>query len=54
MKRSVSKRIRITKRGKLIRRSMAVDHFRTSKSTRNVREKKKGRSLDYPRRRIVG
>lgn len=48
LKKSVAKRIRITKNGKIIRRSMRTDHFRTSKSTNNIRGKRKSRSLDYP------
>ena len=32
---------------------MAVNHFRTRKSTKNIRQKKKNRSLDYPRKEIL-
>jgi len=53
MRKSLSKRIRITKNGKIIRRPMAVDHFRTRKSNRNVRGKRKTLSLDYPRKKIL-
>jgi|GEM_PF-791090 len=53
MKKSLSKRIKITGTGKLIRRSMAVNHFRTRKSTKNIRQKKKNRTLDYPRKEIL-
>ncbi|MBM3256834.1 MAG: 50S ribosomal protein L35 [Candidatus Liptonbacteria bacterium] len=50
---SVAKRIRITRQGKLVRRPMSVDHFRTRQSTKNIRNKRKGRSLDYPMKKIV-
>jgi ribosomal protein L35 len=50
---SVSKRFRVTKNGKLLRRSMAVDHARTRKSTRNLRNKRKMRSMDYPINRLL-
>ncbi|MEK7195423.1 MAG: 50S ribosomal protein L35 [Patescibacteria group bacterium] len=53
MKKGVSKRIRITKRGKLVRRSMSVDHFRTRKSQKNIRNKRKGRGIDYPIKKIL-
>jgi len=53
MQKSFTKRIRITKNGKLLRRSMAVDHFRTRKSTKNLRQKKNQRSLNYPRKVIM-
>lgn len=52
MKKSFSKRIRITKRGKVVRRSMRLDHFKTRKSTNNVRAKRKMRSLGYPLQKI--
>ncbi len=50
MQKSFTKRIRITKTGKLLRRSMGTDHFRTRKSTKNLRQKKNQRSLNYPRK----
>lgn len=50
---SVSKRITITRRGKIVRRSMSMDHFRTRQSTNNIRHKRKTRSLDYPLKRIL-
>jgi ribosomal protein L35 len=45
---SVTKRIRITKNGKIVRRPMGVDHFRTRKTGRGVQNKRKTLSLDYP------
>ncbi|HTY40131.1 MAG TPA: 50S ribosomal protein L35 [Candidatus Paceibacterota bacterium] len=49
---SFSKRIRITKNGKIVRRSMRLDHFKTRKSTKNARGKRKARSLDFPINKI--
>jgi ribosomal protein L35 len=49
---SVSKRIRITKNGKVVRRPMAVDHFRTRKNGRAIQGQRKTRSLDYPLKKI--
>jgi len=45
-RKSISKRIRITKNGKIMRRPMATDHSRTRKSTSNIRGKRKSRGLD--------
>jgi len=53
MKKSVSKRIKIKKNGKIIRRSMAIDHFRTRKSKRNLSRKKRMLSLNFPKKRIL-
>ena len=47
MNKSLSKRIRITKNGKIVRRPMAVDHFRTRTSAKNIRNKRKTRSLNF-------
>lgn len=46
MNKSISKRLKITKNGKVVRRPMGVNHFRTRKSTKNVRSKRKTLSLD--------
>jgi len=40
IKKSVQKRIKVTKTGKLIRRKMAQDHFRANKSSRQIRGKR--------------
>ncbi len=32
---------------------MAVNHFRTRKSTKNIRGKRKTRGLDYPVKKIL-
>ncbi len=45
MRKSISKRIRVTKRGKFIRRKMAQDHFRAKKSGKQIRKKRGGLSL---------
>ena len=50
---SLSKRIRVTRTGKIIRRLMATDHFRTRKSAKQIRNRKKGTSLDHPRKAIL-
>lgn len=50
---SVSKRIRITKNGKAVRRPMAVDHFRTRKNGVQVQSRRKTRSIDYPLKKLL-
>lgn len=45
---SFTKRIRITKNGKIVRRGMAQDHFRTRQNQKSIRGKRKSRGLDYP------
>lgn len=42
---SFTKRIKITKNGKVVRRRMAVDHFKTRKSTKMNRNSRKTRTL---------
>lgn len=44
-KKSVTKRIRITKKGKVTRRAMALGHSRSSKSGTQLGRKKKNRDL---------
>jgi len=53
LKKSVAKRIRITRNGKIVRRSMAVDHFRTRKNGRAIQRKRKTLSLNYPMKRLT-
>lgn len=53
MRKSLTKRVRITKTGKVIRRPMRTDHFRTRKSTKNIRSKNKTKGLDYPMKKIL-
>jgi ribosomal protein L35 len=43
---SLLKRIKITKNGKIVRRPMAVDHFKTRKSTKTNRNSRKTMSLN--------
>ena len=45
MRKSVSKRIKITKTGKMLRRRMAQDHFRAKRTGKQTRNKRKGLSL---------
>lgn len=50
MKKSVSKRIRISKTGKLIRRKMAQDHFKSKHPGQRTRSKRKTmdvKSVDF-------
>ena len=46
MKKSFSKRIKITSTGKMLRRRMAQDHFRAKRTGKQIRNKRKGLSLD--------
>ena len=53
IKKSFSKRFKVTKRGKIVRRSMGIDHFRTRKSKKSLRNKKKNIGIDYPARKLL-
>ena len=44
-KKSVSKRIKITKSGKVLRRAMALGHSRVNKRTVQIKRKKNARTL---------
>ena len=46
MKKSFSKRIKITSTGKMLRRRMAQDHFRAKRTGKQTRNKRRGLSLD--------
>ena len=46
MKKSVSKRIRITKNGKMMRRKMAQDHFRAKKTGKQIQGKRESKFLE--------
>lgn len=48
MRKSVKKRIRVTKNGKMLRRKMGQNHFRAKKSGKQIRNKRKGLSLSIP------
>lgn len=53
LSKSLSKRVRITKNGKIVRRPMATDHFRTRKHARKIQSKRKTLGLDYPMKKIA-
>ncbi len=48
-----TKRIRITKNGKVVRRPMAVNHFRTRANAKGIRAKRKSLSLNYPMKKLA-
>ena len=48
MNKSLTKRIKITGNGKIVRRPMAVNHFRTRTNAKSIRNKRKSRSLNFP------
>ena len=50
---SFTKRIRITKNGKVVRRPMAIDHFKTRKSTKTNRNARKTLSLGVPMKKML-
>jgi ribosomal protein L35 len=54
MKNSVVSRIKITKKGKVLRRKMGVDHFRTRKSKKNILQKRKEHPLGISKKEILG
>ena len=49
---SVQKRIRVTRNGKVVRRPMGVNHFKTRKTGRGVQNRRKTLSLDYPLKKL--
>jgi ribosomal protein L35 len=50
---SVRKRIRITKNGKVVRRPMGVNHFKTRKTGRAIQNRRKSLGLDYPLKKLA-
>jgi ribosomal protein L35 len=52
MRKTVAKRIRITKTGKIMRRKMGVDHFRVRKSKGQKRGQKHSLAVHSSDRRI--
>jgi ribosomal protein L35 len=50
---SVSKRIRRTKNGKVLRRPMGVNHFKTRKNGKGVQKKRGTRTLEMTNKRIA-
>jgi len=53
MPKSVSKRIKVTKNGKILRRPMGISHFKTKKTGKMKRQKRGSRSLDYSNKKIL-
>ena len=53
MKKSVSKRIRITKRGKVLRRAMGQCHFRAKKRSAQIQRRKGLRGINDLSKKIV-
>jgi len=53
MRKVFSKRIRITKNGKVLRRKMSVCHFRSKKSSGAKQERRKFLGLDYPMKSLI-
>lgn len=47
MKKSISTRFKITKRGKVLHRVIAQDHFRAKKSSNKIRGKKNSRKAAH-------
>lgn len=45
---SLAKRVRVTRKGKVMRRPLGVNHFKTRKSTGNNRGKRKSRAISEP------
>ena len=52
-KKSLAKRVRVTKNGKLIRRPLGVNHFKTRKSNKNLRDKRKARTFSKSDRQNI-
>ena len=50
---ALAKRVKITKNGKIVRRAMATDHFRTRKNAAAIQRKRRTLSLNYPMRKII-
>ena len=50
---SFTKRIKVTRTGKIVRRPMAVNHFRTRSNAKGIRNKRKTLSLNYPMKKLV-
>ncbi len=49
---SVQKRVRITKSGKVLRRAPALGHARGNKNTTQLKRKKNARGLNLPMEKI--
>jgi ribosomal protein L35 len=53
MRKSVSKRIKVTKSGKLLRRQVAIDHFRAKKSGTKIQSKRNQRTIAKGYEKII-
>lgn len=53
MKKSVVSRIKITKKGKVLRRKMNVDHFRTRKTKKNLLKKRKKHPINLSIKKVL-
>ena len=53
LRKSINKRIRVTKNGKVVRRPMATDHGRTRQTGKTNRQKRQGRGLSIAMKQIV-
>ena len=52
-KKMVTKRIKLTKNGKIKRRAMGLGHSRANKSRVQILRKRKKRDLNFPERNIT-
>jgi len=52
MKKSLSKRIKISKRGKILRKAMGQGHCRAKKRTTQLKRRKKFRGLEFGKKMI--
>ena len=50
---SITKRIRITKTGKALRRPMGVNHFKTRKNAKAIQKKRGTRTLEMTKKRMA-
>ena len=50
---SFSKRVRVTKTGKVIRRRMGVNHFKTRKNAKGIQKKRGTMLLDMTSKRMA-
>jgi len=50
---SLTKRLRITKNGKIVRRPTGIGHFRTRRNGKGVRDSRKTRSFDFPMKTLL-
>jgi len=53
MKKAASKRIKVSKSGKLLRRQVAVDHFRSKKTGNQIQSKRNHRSIAKGYQKII-